>query len=104
MNKETERRSDPECLEALVFCWIWAVWQVFIIAPLISHRLGEGHIFWNICNILTATCLAADPCLFFSAPSSIQALEGSSFWIKTLTETQSRVKSRQKKEKDKYQS
>lgn len=45
----------PKSLYAPVFCSIWAAWQMFIIAPLISLCLGEGDII--------STCMAADQSL-----------------------------------------
>lgn len=59
MTKQNEM-LHPESLKALVLYWMWALWQVFIIAPLISLCLREGDIVLSICNILTATCMAAD--------------------------------------------
>lgn len=46
--------------------FIWAVWQVFMNRPLISScrggKRGVGGLL-NICNILSATCMATDQSL-----------------------------------------
>lgn len=39
--------NKPYKLRVFVFCSIWAVWQMFIIAPLFSLCLGHGDIFFK---------------------------------------------------------
>lgn len=39
--------TDERCLEDLVFCSIWAAWQMFIREPLIWLCLGEGGVFFK---------------------------------------------------------